>query len=560
MIYFDLKQESQRKSIGDAVAREVELRRIARTLKRQFNNNVLVRGGSGVGKSALLEAFAYRSAKNTIPGFGQTLIAKLDSANLKRFFTQSNNTEVASYLHAAFNSLPHDTVVLIDDFDSAIPENQFQEIVQYFNPFFESPNLRLLLSVNEQRYQKLLEENSSFFLNFEQIELQECDRQQTAEVLGALAPAFENQYQIKIPPSAIQKIAELSQKTDSNKKMPLRAIHFLDESLAYANMTGSAELSPQHIQEIYAEKTGIPAGSLNDQDAKMLSQLEDHINSSVIGQPKASREIANIVKRGRMGLRNPNRPLGSFLLLGPSGVGKTEISKVLARTVYGSERAFSRLDMSEFMEQHTVQRLIGAPPGYVGFEAGGQLTNALKYQPYSLVLLDEIEKAHSKIFDIFLQVFDDGRLTDGQGQTVSFTDSIVIATSNLGINEIVKAFEEGKDVTDQQFLEENLMPILLKHFRTEFLNRFDSIIVFKPLSRQDLLKIARLEIKKIEERTKEHNIKFNIDPNILKQRIAGLIDYRFGARPIKRFIEQTCESLIAYKLLKDRDLKAKENR
>jgi ATP-dependent Clp protease ATP-binding subunit ClpC len=552
MIYFDLKQEAQRKSIGDAVSREIELRRIARTLKRQFNNNVLVRGASGVGKSALVEAFSYRAALNKISGFENTAIIKLDPSNLKRFFSQSNNTEVASYLHTAFDNLPPDTIVVIDDFDIAIPEMQFQEVVQYFTPFFESANLRLLISASEQRYQKLLEENSSFFLSFEQIELKECDREQTLEVLKALSPAFEKQYNIKIPENILNKVVELSQKISSDKKSPLRAIHFLDEALAFAEITGSKDLQIIHAQEIYAEKTGVPSGSLTDKDADMLDTLEDQINSSVIGQPHAAHEIANIVKRGRMGLRNPHRPLGSFLLLGPSGVGKTEISKVLAKIVYGTERAFSRIDMSEFMEQHTVQRLIGAPPGYVGYEAGGQLTNAIKQQPYSLLLLDEIEKAHSKIFDIFLQVFDDGRLTDGQGQTVSFTDSIVIATSNLGINEIVEAYKKGEDPSKPEFLEKNLMPILMKNFRTEFLNRFDAIIVFKPLSLEDLIKIANLEIKKIEERTKEHNIKFNIDPEVLKKRITQLLDYRFGARPVKRFIEQTCESLIAHKLLKNR--------
>jgi ATP-dependent Clp protease ATP-binding subunit ClpB len=248
-----------------------------------------------------------------------------------------------------------------------------------------------------------------------------------------------------------------------------------------------------------------------------------------------------------MGLRNPHKPLGSFLFLGPSGVGKTELAKLLATKVYGSERHFTRIDMSEFTEQHTVQRLIGAPPGYVGFEAGGQLTNTVKHQPYSLILLDEIEKANPRIFDIFLQVFDDGRLSDGQGQVVDFTNTIVIATSNIGINEIVQAYTNNEPEGD--FSEKALLPILQEHFRTEFLNRFDAIIVFNPLSTEDLLKVAYLEIKKIEARTVEHGIKFNIEPQVLKKRIEQLIDLRMGARPVKRFIEQTCESLIASKLL-----------
>jgi ATP-dependent Clp protease ATP-binding subunit ClpA len=237
------------------------------------------------------------------------------------------------------------------------------------------------------------------------------------------------------------------------------------------------------------------------------------------------------------------------LFLGTSGVGKTELAKSLAKIVYGSERSFTRIDMSEFGESHTVQRLVGAPPGYVGYESGGQLTNSVQDKPYSLILLDEIEKAHAKVFDIFLQVFDDGRLTDGRGQTSNFTNSIIIATSNLGIGEILKGSRDGIDLNSPEFISNNLMPALLKSFRPEFLNRFDAIIVFNPLSADNLLQIAKLEISKIEERVAEHGVKFNIDDNILREKIIELSNPMLGARPIKRFIEQTCEQLIAMKIM-----------
>ncbi|GAC1574288.1 MAG: hypothetical protein NVS3B9_5880 [Candidatus Doudnabacteria bacterium] len=550
MIYYDLKIESKRKAIGNVVARETELKRIARTLKRQYNNNCLILGDSGTGKSALLEAFAYQVSLNQIPGFEKVLLAKLDTNSLKKTVGQLTNPETAPYLIGAFRNLPADTIVFIDDLENIIVENKFSEYNQIFEPFFDRSDLRLLATMEESRYQKLREENPSFFQNFEPINLRESDTQETLEILKALSPAFKKEYAIDIPEESVKSIVELSKKITSDKKLPLRSIHFLDEALAFAKISQASKLEKSHVQEIFAEKTGIPSATLSNNDSTLLKSLEDDVKRNVVGQDPAVKIISDIVRRGRMGLRNPNRPTGSFLFLGPSGVGKTELSKVLAKTVYGSERAFTRIDMSEFGEQHTVQRLLGAPPGYVGFEAGGQLTNSIAEQPYSLILLDEIEKAHSKIFDIFLQVFEDGRLTDGQGKTINFTNSIIIATSNLGINEIAEAFTAGRDVNSGEFIEQTMMPILMQSFRTEFLNRFDAIIVFNPLSVGDLLKIALLEVKKIEERTKDYNIKFNIDPEVLRSKIISLSDPRFGARPVKRFIETTCENLIAQSVLR----------
>jgi ATP-dependent Clp protease ATP-binding subunit ClpC len=549
VFYYDLKIEAKRKAISNVVARDTEIKRIARTMQRQYNNNCLIRGESGTGKTALLEAFAYQISKGVLNGFESCLLVKLDTTNLKKTFGGLTNPETATYLITAFRNLPENTIVFIDDFENIIVENKFSEFNQIFEPFFDRADLKLFITISEPRYIKLHEENPSFFQNFEQINLKESATKETEEILAALSPSFEKEYSIAVPKDTVKNVVNLSQKIASDKKSPLRAIHLLDEALAFAKISGAKTLDKKHVQEIFSEKTGIPSATLNSTDSSLLKNLDVEIKKNVVGQDNAIKIIADIVRRGRMGLRNPNRPTGSFLFLGPSGVGKTELSKVLAKTVYGSERAFTRIDMSEFGEQHTVQRLIGAPPGYVGFEAGGQLTNSIAEQPYSLILLDEIEKAHSKIFDIFLQVFDDGRLTDGQGKTISFTNSIVIATSNLGIEEIADGFKNNIDVNSPEYLENTLMPILMKNFRTEFLNRFDAIIVFNPLGIEDLIKIAMLEIKKIEERTKDHNIKFNIDPNVLRTKIVQIADPRFGARPVKRFIETTCEGLIAAKLL-----------
>jgi ATP-dependent Clp protease ATP-binding subunit ClpB len=272
----------------------------------------------------------------------------------------------------------------------------------------------------------------------------------------------------------------------------------------------------------------------------------------VVGQEGAIEKIATTLQRAKLGLRNPNRPLGSFLMLGPSGVGKTETAKVVAETVFGRSEAFMRIDMSEYQQEHTVQRLIGSPAGYIGYSEGGALTNLLKREPHSLILLDEIEKAHPKVFDIFLQFLDDGRLTSGQNEVVDARNSIIMATSNAGVDRILAALAKGKDVTSDAFLQKEIIPALTETFRLEFLNRFDSILIFNPLSVPALIEIAELEMRKTQERLKRHKVQFSLDRASVERHIRQIADPRFGARPVKRFIEDTCESLLAESLLSKR--------
>jgi ATP-dependent Clp protease ATP-binding subunit ClpA len=524
MIFFDLKQEAARKTIGDVASRETELSRLGRTVHRQYNNNVLISGQSGIGKTSLVEAFAYRASLGKIPGITGAPLIRLDSNELRRM---SSSSEGLSQIASGLQSLPVSTILFIDDYQVAAEAKQVG-MESVLHAVLQRIDIALVMTISEQGYQKLLADNPNFLKHFEHIPLSEPDAKQTAVIVSALAASFGVEYKILISPAVAAEAASLSQKLSSSQHQPLRAIHFLDECLAYAKMSGATALLSAHVRYVFAETTGIPSETLNASDADFLRSLEPTLNKHVIGQPHAVHAVADVIRRSRMGLRNPNRPYGSFLFLGTSGVGKTELAKTLAKTVYGSERLFTRIDMSEFSEAHTVQRLTGAPPGYIGFEAGGQLTNAAQEHPYSLILLDEIEKANPKIFDIFLQVFDDGRLTDGRGHTAQFTNSILIATSNIGVEEIITAIKNNEDVSEPDF---------------------DSIIVFNPLGQEELLEIAQLEIRNIEARTAEHNIAFNIDPDILRKKIIDISDPRLGARPIKRFVEQTCERLIAMKLM-----------
>lgn len=553
MIYYDLQTETQRKNIGDVACREIELLRLGRTMHRQYNNNALISGVSGIGKSALLEGFCYRLAKGKMPGFeaNEYSAIKLDANELHRLSASSDGL---SQMIGGFKSIPAKTIVIIDDIhltmnSEAGKASAFEQAIQ---ALLQRADVSVLAATNESAYQKLLADNQNFLKHFEHMALSEVDAGQTVEIINALSTSFSREYGILIEQTAAQSVAQLSRKLNSESVQPLRAIHFLDESLAYAKISGHSQLTLKDVRHVFSEKTGIPDETLTNDDRSFLTSLSQTLRAKVIGQDHAVEVISDVIQRSRMGLRNPQRPYGSFLFLGTSGVGKTELAKSLAQVVYGSERSFTRIDMSEFGEAHTVQRLLGAPPGYIGFESGGQLTNAVQERPYSLILLDELEKANPKVFDIFLQVFDDGRLTDGRGHTAQFTNSILIATSNLGVNEIIEGYKAGVNLNSPEFISETLMPILLQSFRPEFLNRFDAIIVFEPLGTEELLSIAQLEIKKIEQRVAEHDIHFDISPEILRSKVAELSDLRLGARPIKRFIEQTCERLIAMKLLEQK--------
>ncbi|MCA9381869.1 ATP-dependent Clp protease ATP-binding subunit, partial [Candidatus Dojkabacteria bacterium] len=432
--------------------------------------------------------------------------------------------------------------------------NEAQTIANILKPALARGDIHVIGATTLSEYRKYIEKDPALSRRFEPVRADEPDIETSIKILTNVAKKLEEFHKVTISPEAIEVAVKLSKRYVQDRFLPDKAIDLLDEASSKIVLQGRNKLEAEDIRMILADKTGIPVGSLNTDDQVRLAALETYLSTYVIGQEHAVHVVSEAIRRARAGLKDPNKPTGSFLFLGPSGVGKTELAKVLAREIYHTEKALIRLDMSEFSEQHTVQRLVGAPPGYVGYDEGGQLTNPVWEQPYSLILLDEIEKAHPKVFDIFLQVLDDGRLTDGQGRTVDFKNTIIIATSNIASDEILQVIQDNdkSKLSDPDFIQDTIIPILRDYFRPEFINRFDEVVVFNPLGKDELIQIARLQIKKIEARLAEQDIKLVVKEETLQSYANETYNPQFGARPLKRLIQDKVENTVARMIIEGR--------
>lgn len=543
--YYDLRLESISERLPKLLGRNEEQERLTRIISRHLNNNAFVVGHAGSGKTTFLRGWA-NGRIQTGEHQGLTFLEFNPDS-----FADITTPNAFARLVESFGRLPT-SVVIIDNFGELIygKPQLLQSLFRMLKPVFENSRIQIILAATPQEYAWIEHENSAFLAYLEKVDLKEQPQDQQVKILEHALETFKKRNPVLANPESLKSIVEMVVRFPRLGQLPKAAISVLDEAMALARLEKTAVLTQEHVHTVVASKAGIPLSQLVVSETEKLKQLEPMLNAGVIGQTSAVKTISSIITRAKLGLKNPRRPLGSFLVLGPSGVGKTETAKLLAELVYGKKESFLRLDMSEFGESHTTQRLLGAPAGYVGFEAGGGLTSPIKQEPYSLVLLDEVEKAHPKIFDIFLQVLDDGRLTSGAGETVDFTQTIIMATSNIGVDAILQSTNPS-EVSSPEFIKQHLVPELAKFFRLEFINRFDAIIVFNPLSREALLDIAKLEIKKIEKRAEKFGIAFDLDMDALSEEMERFTDPRFGARPLKRYIEETCENLIAEALLQN---------
>ncbi len=478
-------------------------------------------------------------------------------------------------------------------------------------PALARGEIRVIGATTTDEFRKHIEKDPALERRFAPVWVDEPDIETAIEMLKGLRPKLEEHHKVKITDDAIEAAVKLSKKYIQGRYLPDKAIDVLDEACARKKIEAtysSPELSElkeklhtlraeldeavkkeefdkaaklkkeikqieerikeleekiekskesgeerpvvtaEDVAEVISEMTGIPASKLQEEEIQKLLRMEEELHKRVIGQERAIKAISEAIRRARAGLQPPNRPLGSFLFLGPTGVGKTELAKALAEYLFGDETAMIRLDMSEYMEKHAVSKLIGAPPGYVGYEEGGQLTEAVRRKPYSVILLDEIEKAHPDVFNILLQILDDGRLTDAKGRTVDFSNTVIIMTSNVGseylMNLSKEEFEKNYEKIKEQIMEE-----LKKRFRPEFLNRIDEIIIFHPLAEEEIKRIVDLLIKKLNKRLEERGIKVKLTEEAKSELAKRGYVPEFGARPLRRTIQREIETPLSVKIL-----------
>ena len=526
-----------------------------------------------------------------------------------------------------------DVILFIDEIHTIVGAGSAEGAVDAANilkPLLARGEVQVVGATTLNEYRKYIEKDSALERRFSPVMVGEPTTEETIQILKGIQDKYEAHHNVKITEEAIKAAVNLSVRYINDRFLPDKAIDLIDEAASKVRMKTYTQpehlkkleekiaeldkqkeeairvqdfekaatlrdeenknkekfqkekdkwhnknsksvitLTEEDVADVVANWTGIPVKKISQDENEKLKNLEEELHKRVIGQNEAVEAVSKAIRRGRLGLKDPNRPIGSFLFLGPTGVGKTELSKALAESLFGSEDAMIRVDMSEYMEPHSISKLIGSPPGYVGFDDGGQLTEKIRRKPYSVILFDEIEKAHPDVMNMLLQILDDGRLTDAQGRTVNFKNTVIIMTSNIGARIITDKTSLGfsndsqKDDSvdkDYESIKKDVMSELKKQFRPEFLNRIDEIIVFHKLNNEDVKKIIDIMIKQVEKRLQNQNIEMEVDDKVKELIAEKGIDRNYGARPLKRAIQSMLEDKIAEEMLEGNVKQGKKNK
>ena len=624
----DLNESAKQGKIDPVIGRDTEIQRVIQILSRRTKNNPVLIGEPGVGKTAIAEGLAQRIVNGNVPEIlrnkriiSLSISSMLAGAKYRGEFEERLKKAIDEVQQH------DDMIIFIDEIHTLVGAGATEGAMDAANilkPVLARGEFQVIGATTLDEYKKHIEKDAALERRFQPVQVGEPNEEDALEILRGLRDRYEAFHKAKITDEALKAAVTLSSRYITDRFLPDKAIDVVDEAASKVRMkvfsaapdvkaledrlntvkkekeaavtsqdfekaaklrdeeqvlvkeiddkkSVAKEKSDQKlivteddIAAVVAQWTGIPVAKIAEEESETLLHLEDELHKRVIGQDDAVTAVAKAVRRARAGLKDPKRPIGSFLFLGPTGVGKTELARALASSLFGDESAMIRLDMSEYMEKHTVSRLVGAPPGYVGYEEGGQLTDAVRRKPYSVILLDEVEKAHADFFNILLQVLDDGRLTDSQGRTVDFRNTVIIMTSNLGAKALhknstelgflapKKAESHTNDSKTKDFKEakKSVLDAVKRHFRPEFLNRIDEMIVFHPLTEEDLTKIVTILMSDVTKRLEECDLHLEITPEAMKLLVREGSDFTMGARPLKRAIQRLIEDPVSDLILK----------
>jgi ATP-dependent Clp protease ATP-binding subunit ClpC len=604
----DLTVAAREGRLEPVVGRDDEVEQVLEVLSRKTKNNPVLIGDPGVGKTAIVEGIAQRVAKGAVPVTlkGRRLVA-LDLAGMVA--GTKYRGEFEQRLQGVIEEVTASkrmVVLFIDELHTVVGagagEGGAMDAGNMLKPALASGELQLIGATTVEEYRRHIEKDLALERRFQPILVAEPSVEETIAILHGVRDRYETHHLVRIADEANVAAAELSARYINDRFLPDKAIDVIDRACARVRLRASTppdrtvrleqqveqlarqkdsaladedyeraeilseqldraivaldtartglaqapQVTADDIAEVISRSTGVPVAQLTQAERQRLLLLEDHLHKRIIGQDEAVEAVADAVRQGRVGLKHPNRPTGSFLFLGPTGVGKTELARALAEALFGEENRLIRFDMSEFQEKHMVARLTGAPPGYVGYEDAGQLTGAVRRTPYTVLLLDEIEKAHSDVFNALLQVLDAGRLTDAQGRTANFSNTVIIMTSNVGAAELLAVTTSGRSVEE---LREPLMAKVRQHFRPEFVDRLDETILFRGLDRAQLRQITELLLEQTRDRLRAQKIHLIIDDQAIDWLACRGYQPEFGARPLRRTIGRELDKRLAHALL-----------